>query len=522
MDQIIQIHNVLISVSDKWEIDTFAHFLVQMGARIISTGGTAEYLKKNGIPVTEVEEITGFAEILDGRVKTLHPKIHGGILAKREEKHLKQLEQFSIQPIDLVVLNLYPFEKVSSETTDPLVLVENIDIGGPAMLRAAAKNHQHVAVVVDPADYIRVRQELEEFGGISLQTRKELALKAFAYTSYYDSLIYHTFQKVYQIPHEKGARITLPLRHVNFLRYGENPHQKASVYSDAVSGGNTAGLLQCEQLWGKELSFNNYLDLDAALQLSLEFDQPFACIIKHTNPCGAALGSSLQEAFSKALSGDPKSAFGGIIGLNQTVDGDTAKEIASSFFECVVAPDYNSEALDLLRAKKNIRLLKWNKDFRNLSPNHQFDVKKIVGGYLIQETDKQIEPVSKWELVAGSDYGNKEELDFAWRMVKHVKSNAIVLVKNRQLIGVGAGQMSRVDAVWIALQKAVENGFTLGGTILASDAFFPFADSLQLASEKGVTIFIEPGGSVRDEEVIEFARKNHLTLYFTHHRHFKH
>lgn len=521
MGKIQPVKRAILSVYNKERIEVLAKYLQQKGIQILSSGGTAGYLREKGIEVTEISKLTQFPEILEGRVKTLHPYIYGAILAKRTEKHLKELTQNNIEPVDLVVVNLYPFEKVRKNTKNPEVLIENIDIGGPTLIRAAAKNHPYVTVVIDPADYDLIIREMSEFQGILEETRRKLSLKAFAYTSYYDALIYKTFEGLYNSSMEY-QKLTVPLKKKKDLRYGENPHQMASLYENPLKEDNLPLLVNCKQLWGKELSFNNYIDLDSALQMTLSFDQPFACILKHTNPCGAAIGDNIENAFDKAWSGDPKSAFGGIIGVNRPVSEALANKIVSSFFECVIAPSFEEKALEILQKKKNLRLLVWADQQVSTQLSREKEVKTISGGYLIQEMDRQFEPSIEWKLCSGKEYDDHEELDFAWKMVKFVKSNAIVLVKDKQLIGVGAGQMSRVDAVFMAIHKAKENHFELDGAILASDAFFPFADSIEVAEAEGIKVFIEPGGSIRDKEVIEKAKQLNVTLYFTGNRHFRH
>ncbi len=517
----IKIKTALLSVYDKTDLEVLARFLTAEGVKLISSGGTATFLREKGIEVTEVSEITGFPEMLNGRVKTLHPKIHGGILAERKEEHLRQLRDNGIETVDLVVVNLYPFEKVKEESEDPATLIENIDIGGPTLLRAGAKNHRYVCVLPDPALYGSFMDNFSN-GGIDEQFARMTAVKTFAAVSYYDSLISGVFANLYDLPlYQTTERLTLPLKKEFELRYGENPSQKALLYKDGMSSDKELSIVNCKQLWGKELSFNNYMDLDSALKMTVEFTRPFAVILKHTNPCGAAVAPTIEEAFDKALEGDPKSAFGGIIGINRKVTSILAKKITSSFFECVVAPYFTEKAMEILKKKKNLRILQWPEEAIALK-YPRWDVKKISGGFLLQETDTSEEPAETWELKTGAGAVNSPEAEFAWKMVKHVKSNAIVLAKDGKLVGVGAGQMSRVDAVNNAIAKAKEFGVDLQGAVLASDAFFPFADSLESAHEEGINIIIEPGGSVRDEEVINKARELGMTLYFTKRRHFKH
>ncbi|GAB4183926.1 MAG: bifunctional phosphoribosylaminoimidazolecarboxamide formyltransferase/IMP cyclohydrolase [Calditrichia bacterium] len=522
MEKRSNVKNALISVFNKENLDELVHFLIKEGYNLISTGGTSSYIKNLGIPVTEVEQVTGFPEVLGGRVKTLHPHIHAGILAKRTADHLEELNEKNIIPIDLVVVNLYPFEEVRFKTKDYDELIENIDIGGPTMIRAAAKNHNYVCVITDPIDYSLLMEEMITTGEISDSFRRKMALKAFAYTSYYDSLIYTTLSKFENVETDFPDKFTIPSKKVARLRYGENPHQSAWVFHNEMDDQFRHGIIYSRQLSGKPLSYNNYIDLDSAYEMSLAFSEPFACVLKHTNPCGAAIGADIRDALVKAISGDPKSAFGGIIGVNRTVSKAAAEEIAKSFFECVIAPGYENEALELLSSKKNLRIMEWPDKQISAKEITQFDVKTISGGILIQEKDTNFELVEQWELKSGSAYPDTKELEFAWKMVKYVKSNAIVLVKEGRLVGVGAGQMSRVDAVSIAIQKANEYGIDLKNSILASDAFFPFADSIEIAAKNGIKTVIEPGGSIRDEEVIEKAEELGITLYFTGNRHFKH
>lgn len=518
----IEIKTALLSVFDKEKIIPLAQALVTKGVKIISSGGTAIHLQKNGIEVQEVSSLTGFPEMLEGRVKTLHPKIHGGILAKRTDAHLQQLAEAGINTIDLVVVNLYPFEKVKDENPDMDVLIENIDIGGPTLLRSAAKNQKYVCVLPSPEDYNDLLEEFNKNKMVSEKFARKMAIKTFTVTAYYDSLISQVLSAKSEMNiHSENDKFPLLLKKEAQLRYGENPFQQANLYKDGLLAANELSIVNCKQLWGKELSFNNYIDLDSALKMTMEFSSPFTCVLKHTNPCGAALGDSIEEAFDKAHSGDPKSAFGGIIGVNQKVTVPLAEKISTSFFECILAPGFEKKALEILQKKKNIRLLQWPDNYQR-SGLDKWDIKKISGGFLVQELDTHFEQVKEWELKAGQPVSDEAELDFAWKMVKHVKSNAIILIKNRQLIGVGAGQMSRVDAVNNAMAKAKEFNFELEGAILSSDAFFPFPDSIETAFAEGVKIFIEPGGSIRDDQVIETAKKLGVSLYFTGYRHFKH
>ena len=506
------IQRVLISVTDKTGVVEFARQLSKMGAELVSTGGTARTLRENGIAARDVSEVTGFPEMLDGRVKTMHPKITGGILAMRgKEEHRKALAEHGIPTIDMVVVNLYRFEDVAARSGAKLEeLIENIDIGGPTMIRSAAKNYQDVAVVVSPADYNAIVEEMQaNSGGLTLETKWRLAKKAFRTTADYDSAI---SARLEQVDSSAALPGTLDLRAPKALdlRYGENPHQAAALY--AKRGAGVAG---AEQLHGKELSYNNLVDLDAAWQLVNEFERPAAAIIKHTNPCGCAEQDSLAGAYRKAMECDPISSFGGVIGFNRPVDEETAREVAKLFIEAIAAPDYSPEALAVLRAKKNLRLMR-------VAPGVEpLVVKSISGGFLAQTADlATLAPRSA--AVKTKRAPTDEEwtaLEFGWKVAKHVKSNAIVFARAGQSVGVGAGQMSRVDSVKIGALKAV---LPLTGTVVASDAFFPFPDGLEEAVKQGATAFIQPGGSVKDEEVIAAADRLGVAMVFTGVRHFRH
>jgi len=503
---------VLISVFHKQGIAEVAQKLKENGWEIISTGGTAKHLREKGIAVTEVSEITGFPEILEGRVKTLHPFVFGPILAKNSPDHARQLEEFSLAKIDLVIVNFYPFEAaLKDKDRGPDFMIENIDIGGPSMVRAAAKNFQHTVVVVEPADYGPVIDTLVKDGDISPAQRKELAARAFSYTSFYDSLIAGYFQEnITGLP----TYFNLAGRKHLDLRYGENPHQKGALYiRDPRSP-----LKNFDKLQGKELSFNNILDLSMVYEVLNWFadDGPFSVIVKHQNPCGAALAASQEEAFQQALAGDPQSAFGGIVGFNRPLDGQTALAMKQIFFEVIVAPGFSDEALEILKKKKDLRLIKTSLGFQE-----SIDVKVVPGGFVWQERDNALVDRSQFQLKTSRPLREKEEQDaaFGWKLIRFVKSNAIIIVKDRMLIGVGAGQMSRVEAVEIAIKKS---RFPLAGAVLVSDAYFPFADSIGLAAAQHIEVLVEPGGSVRDEEVIAAAEKHGLTLLFTGMRHFRH
>jgi phosphoribosylaminoimidazolecarboxamide formyltransferase / IMP cyclohydrolase len=507
-----KVHRVLISVTDKTGIVAFARELSALGAELISTGGTARMIRESGVPVMDVAELTGFPEMLDGRVKTLHPKVAGGILAVRERQdHMRALSEQEISPIDMVVVNLYRFEEVAAKAGASLEeLIENIDIGGPTMIRAAAKNYQDVAVVVSPSDYDSILQELRANGcTLSLETKWRLARKAFRTTADYDSAISARLDR-------EGEPGTLPddllvrAPKIMPIRYGENPHQAAALY-----GKPGIGIAGAEQLQGKELSYNNLVDLDAAWQLVWDFCSPAAAIIKHTNPCGCAEQESLAEAYRKAYECDPVSAYGGVLAFNRTVDEATARQIAQTFIEAIAAPDYSPEALSVLAPRKNLRLLRVVPGFDPLV------LKSITGGYLVQTADDA--KFDRAAAVVKSKRAPTEEewqgLEFAWRVAKHVKSNAIVFARPGQIVGVGAGQMSRVDSVKIGAMKAV---LALTGTVVASDAFFPFPDGVEEAVKHGATAFIQPGGSVRDKEVIEAADHLGAAMVFTGVRHFRH
>lgn len=516
-----KIKRALISVTDKAGVTEFAAALHQMGIEIISTGGTASGIRTAGIPVREVSELTGFPEMLDGRVKTIHPRIAGGVLAVRtDDRHMQALEQHGIAPIDMVVVNLYAFEKTAARVDARVAdLVENIDIGGPTMIRAAAKNWQDVAVVVRPADYPPVLEELQSSNGsLSPSTCWELAKKAFAVTASYDAAITARLASLRQegggFVDEKSELpdVLAPRAPRKFkLRYGENPHQKAALYSF-----DSGGIAGARQLHGKELSYNNLVDLDAAWALIGEFRRPAAAIIKHTNPCGCAEQDSLVEAYGKAFEADPVSAFGGVLAFNQPLDEETAEEIGKTFIEAIAAPGYSAGALRVLTGKKNLRLLE-------VVPSpEELVIRSISGGLLAQTTDKPRQSESGNARVvtqrAPSDL-EWRSLDFAWKVCKHVKSNAIVYARAGQTVSAGAGQMSRVDSVKVGAMKAV---LPLQGTVLASDAFFPFPDGVEQAAAQGITAVIQPGGSVRDEEVIAVADRISLAMVFTGVRHFRH
>ena len=512
----------LISVSDKTNIIAFSKVLVEeFGYKILSSGGTAKHLTEANIPVIKVSEFTNSPEILEGRVKTLHPKIHGGILAKRSNKiHLNDIEKNNIDLIDLVVVNLYPFQQKIEANCSWEEAIENIDIGGPSMIRSAAKNHQDVSILVNNNQYEKFIQELRK-GTLTSSYKTELALRAFEHTASYDAAISNWLVK------EKNLESNIHVKTYPFvknLRYGENPHQKASWY-----GLNNIGWNAAKQLQGKELSYNNLLDLESALSTILEFEYDqkqnsseninAAVILKHNNPCGAALADSPSDAFRKALDCDSTSAFGGIVAFNNNVDLAAAELLSNIFLECVVAPSFDKDALEILHNKKNLRLLQLNKE--NIKIDNESTFKSILGGILEQDIDNEVDQTNEWSCVTQIKPISEEfnDLRFSWKICKHVKSNAIVISKNQQTIGIGAGQMNRVGAAKIALDSAKEFA---NGAVLASDGFFPFSDSVEIANQYGIKSIIQPGGSVRDQESIDMCNKLGISMIFTNKRHFLH
>jgi phosphoribosylaminoimidazolecarboxamide formyltransferase/IMP cyclohydrolase len=506
----------LLSVYDKSGIEPFARELVDLGWELISTGGTLTALQAAGIPVTKVADITGFPEILDGRVKTLHPRIHGGLLARLElPEHRAALEEHSIEPIGLVACNLYPFEATVATPNISLAdAVEQIDIGGPAMIRAAAKNFQHVAVVVSPTDYESVIAGLRA-GSIDQAERRALAARAYAHVSAYDAVVAEYLRgESDAFPEE----LSFAGRKQQELRYGENPAQRAVAYRRLSGGQPFGGVLGAKQLHGKELSFNNLLDSDAALGALRRFDRPAVSIIKHTIPCGLATHDDLCVAFERALAGDPVSAFGGIVALNRPVDLVTAEQIGEIFFEVIVAPGFDDDALALLQRKKQIRLLSLD---AALAGEERWTVRAIAGGLLVQEPDRTVDDPASWTVVTqrGPSAEELRDLVFAWEACRHVKSNAIVLARDEAMLGVGSGQPNRVESARIAVSKAGERS---NRSVLASDAFFPFPDGLETAIAAGITAAVQPGGSVRDQEVIAAADKAGIAMLFTGSRHFLH
>lgn len=501
----------LLSVSDKTSITELARGLIELGWEIISTGGTAKFLQERKIPVTPIESVTGFPEILSGRVKTLHPKIFGGILALRDDpKHQSELAAHAIPKIDLVCVNFYPFiEAAKKPNLSEAQLIEEIDIGGPSLVRAAAKNFQHVIVLTDPSDYSSVLEELRR-GGISEMTKRRLALKAFAKVAELDIAIYQTLQERWNLSREK---LFLAYTKAHELRYGENPHQKAALYQNALALGLSS---QLEVLWGKELSYNNWLDTESALALLGELAPPACVIIKHNNPCGVARGSTLLEAYERALECDPVSAFGGIVALNQTVDKKLAERLNEIFLEIIIAPEFAPDALPVLQQKKDRRLLR----YKELSFPKE-TLRFLSGDLLVQDTDSIVIQESSWKVLddAVLSESEKRDLIFAFTVCKHVKSNAIVVAKHEATLGIGAGQTNRVGSAKIALSQAGEKA---RGAVLASDGFFPFPDTVELAAQYGIAAIIQPGGSVRDEEVFATARKHKIKMVLTGVRHFRH
>jgi phosphoribosylaminoimidazolecarboxamide formyltransferase/IMP cyclohydrolase len=547
MSELRKIKRALISVSDKTGIVEFARELNAFGIKIVSTGGTAKTLRENGIDVTEVSDVTDFPEMMDGRVKTLHPKIHGAFLALRDNKtHVEAMETHGIEPIDLVVVNLYPFEQtIENEEVTLEEAVEQIDIGGPAMIRSASKNWRDVAVVTDARLYETILGEMKETdGSLSLETRHRLATLAYTRTASYDlaisgylarqlsaedldflepfnplgnlSFIETDTEEETENDSELRDFVSVELTKVADLRYGENPHQKAALYETAASG----GIARAEQLHGKEMSFNNYLDAEAAWRLISDFDELACAIIKHTNPSGVGTGENNEEAYRRALATDPVSAFGGIVAFNRTVDAQVAESVNEIFTEVVLAPEFDAAALEIFKKKKNLRVLKVGKT----ANENSLEYRTISGGMLVQNLDDL--KITKEDLKIVSERQPTEEeiraMLFAWKVCKHVKSNAIVFANERQTIGVGAGQMNRVDSVRIAAMRAARTELALKNSVLASDAFFPFRDNVDEAAKLGIAAIIQPGGSVKDEEVIQAANEHELAMVFTNFRHFKH
>lgn len=517
----------LLSVSDKRGIVEFAKELVSLGFEILSTGGTAKTLRDSGVSVTEVSDYTGFPEMLDGRLKTLHPKIHGGLLARRgNQKDMDDLKKHDISPIDIVVVNLYPFEEtVSKPNVSFEEAIENIDIGGPTMLRAASKNFQDVAVIVDPDDYQKIIDEIRSSNGsLSRQTRLYLAQKVFSHTARYDALISEYLRGVTKMDSEFPDFFTASLKKVSTLRYGENPQQKAAIYKERS---NLLSLPQAEVLQGKEMSFNNYLDTHSALMLVLEFEEKACAIIKHNNPCGVAIADTLKEAFIKAEKADPISAFGGVVAFNEVVDADTAKEMVNIFLEVIIAPSFSKDALEILSKKPNVRLLQLPEisRFRGRGSKEKivggWDIKRIAGGLLLQEWDFSDEDIMSLKAVTKRQPTDEERqaLSFAWKVCKHVKSNAIVYAFKDRTAGIGIGQTKRVYSAKIGAMNATE---PIKGAVAASDGFFPFRDGIDVLAEMGVTAVVQPGGSLKDQEVIQAADEHGMAMIITGVRHFRH
>ena len=518
-----KIKRVIISVSDKEGISNFATGLQDFDVEILSTGGTAKHLRDAGVKVMDISEYTGSPEILDGRVKTLHPKIYGGVLALRDnDTHLQQMAENEIEPIDMIVVNLYPFEEViKKEDVDLMEAIENIDIGGPTMLRAAAKNYQYVTIVTHPEDYKELLKELKKNkGSISPDTNFRLAVKAFSYVSRYDAAISNFLGAIDQNgEHTKfPPSLTIHMDKKMKLRYGENPHQEGSFY--VQSGFEEACISNSTQLQGKELSLNNIYDTDAALEVVKDFSETVCVVVKHNNPCGVATDESVLEAFLKAKACDPVSSYGGIVAFNREVDEATASELAGMFLEVVIAPGFSEKALEVLSSKRNLRVMKTPE--LPLKSNAGLDFKKVIGGALIQDRDTGIDKDFDNMKVLTKRKPTDEELSalkFGWKVCKHVKSNAIVFAREGQTVGIGAGQMSRVDSVKIATIKAE---LPTKGTVLASDAFFPFRDGVDEAAKAGITAIVQPGGSIRDQEIIDACDEHGIAMVFTGFRHFKH
>jgi phosphoribosylaminoimidazolecarboxamide formyltransferase / IMP cyclohydrolase len=513
----MQVGRALMSVFDKTGLDVFARGLFDLGVEIVASGGTAAYIAELGVDVVPVEELTDVPELLGGRVKTLHPRIHAGILARRRlEADLDELREHEIRTFDLVCVNLYPFQNVTSQrNVREEDAVEMIDIGGPALLRAAAKNFVDVVPVCEASRYEEILEELRT-GGVQLDTRRKLAAEAFAHTAAYETSIAAWFADVETFP----PRLLLSLEREGELVYGENPHQRAAYYAEA--GVRRHLLSRVDQLGGKELSFNNLGDLDAARAVLREFALPACVIVKHANPCGAAVAATIEEAYEKALTSDPVSAYGGIVALNRRVSPELAARLSEQFVEVLIAPEYEEEAIATLRTKEALRILR-DRERRGASPGDR-DYRRVLGGFLVQDTDAEVDDREGMKVVteAHPDETGWGDLLFSWRVAKHVASNAIVLAKDLQVIGVGGGQTSRVDAVRLALEKAAEQGHDLTGAALASDAFFPFADGPRLALDVGVRAIVQPGGSRRDDEVVAAVQEAGGVLVFASRRHFRH
>jgi len=513
---------VIISVHDKTGIAEFAKNLCELGFEIVSTGGTAKHLSSSGVNVIEVSDVTGFPEVLDGRVKTLHPLIHAGILARKTPEHIAQVEQIGANWIDMVVINLYPFQQTVDAGKNHEIVIENIDICGPSMIRAACKNYERVAVVTNPDSYETIIEELKQFGSITDCTRFELAREAFHHTATYDSAIANYFDsKSENFDREKAiSNFVMGSQLCQTLRYGENPHQKAAFYR--TTGVQSTGLASMKQLSGKELSFNNIMDMNSALAVVNEFEDkhPVVSIIKHNTPCGVAIGETVADAYSKALSCDSVSAFGGIVACNKEIDADAAELMKKLFLEVIVAPSFSEQAKEILMAKSKLRLIEVSMD--QFDNGLKYDIKAVSGGYLVQESDVELTSSEDEITVVTDRKPTDDEMDQlmnAWRVVKQVKSNAIVLWNGDRAVGVGGGQTNRVGAAKIAIESAGENSI---GSVMASDAYFPFGDTIEQAHKAGVTAVIQPGGSIRDNESIEACNKYGIAMVFTGMRHFRH
>jgi phosphoribosylaminoimidazolecarboxamide formyltransferase/IMP cyclohydrolase len=521
-----KIRRAIVSVTDKSGIVDFSKALSKMGVEIVSTGGTAELLEKSGVHVIPISSYTGLPEMLDGRVKTLHPKIHGGILAIRDNpEHQKEMKNYGILPVDMVVVNLYAFTETIKKGPTLEEAIENIDIGGPTMIRAAAKNYNDVTCVIDPADYDNIIEEMKKNdGAVTNETRFALAKKVFELTASYDRAISNYLESIGEAkePERFPDTFTVLLKKIQDLRYGENPHQAAAFYGGPEAPSLPGTLAGARKHQGKELSYNNILDLDSAMTLAREFHEPAAVVIKHNNPCGAAMSKEgLLSAYNKALACDSKSAFGGIVGFNGTVTKEVATKLTDIFLEAVVAPAFDKEALEIFKKKKNLRVIETGKPGNKEAPL-PIELKRVSGGFLVQTSDMESAADLKTVTERGPTETELEDLLFAWNVVKHVKSNAIVIARCTQTIGIGAGQMSRIDSARIAVMKARDAGLEVKGSVLASDAFFPFRDNVDLAAEHGITAIIQPGGSVRDEEVIKAANEHDIAMVFTGLRHFRH
>ncbi|MEY5017860.1 MAG: bifunctional phosphoribosylaminoimidazolecarboxamide formyltransferase/inosine monophosphate [Actinomycetota bacterium] len=510
----IQVRRALLSVSDKTGLVQLATALAGAGVQMVSTGSTAQTIRDAGFEALDVSAVTGFPESLDGRVKTLHPSIHGGILADlRYDSHVAQLDELGIEPFDLIVVNLYPFVATVASGAEAGTIVENVDIGGPAMVRASAKNHHNVAIVVNPADYSEIIEAVAQ-GGTTLAQRRVLAGRAFAHTAAYDSAVATWFQSEY--PHDDttfAPALRIAADRDAVLRYGENAHQQGALYVSALG----RGIAQATQLHGKEMSYNNYVDADAALRAAFDHEAPAVAIIKHANPCGIAVGATIAEAHRAAHECDPVSAFGGVIAANRVITREAAESIKDIFTEVIVAPGFDAEAIEILSAKKNLRLLQLPQDYAREAT----EIRQISGGFLVQQPDTHFAAASEWSLAAGepADADTLRDLEFAWRACRAVKSNAILLANAGASVGIGMGQVNRVDSCHLAVNRA---GDRAAGSVAASDAFFPFADGLEVLLAAGVRAVVQPGGSVRDDEVVAAAKAAGVTMYFTNERHFFH